>query len=565
MSSKTLRMLNAFERALLSDNGERHLQMLIRLSSRFLPIIPSLSKIHGLARNRDWKGLIEEADSLVSQKYETATLHFVANQIAALIRKLEDDFGLEPELTARLRFSQEYSRLRAFEQRFSAIRLEHSEPLNRARGAMAFLLSTGDVDMYGFPCIDHNRWMDRCDFPAGASLGVHGNATHVGRKIDSELTVSSRALDYAWRAITRNFHLLSRFLPRKGDFFCYDYDEARKNFINSVRIRDDNKMAFVPKTAKTHRVIAVEPTLNGYLQKGVDRLLRALLYRKTGIDLSDQTGNSKLAREGSLGGEDPYVTIDLSSASDSVTEVLCKEILPAEWYRLLSSIRSHQTEIDGRKVRLPSFATMGNGFCFPLETLVFCAFAMASGAKIGDFRVYGDDIIVRQSIAGPLISFLHSMGFEVNKKKTFLEGPFRESCGTDYFEGTDVRPYTQNSLFRKIEDIFVFLNQTNSGLRLWFFEEERGNVLNMIPPPLRFVVPHDDPSDSGIQLHYSERVRSDLTFYSKKLQKCVGPALRHRGRVDLRPYSEEAVVYAGLRFSARFTFRRETARSITLR
>lgn len=86
---------------------------------------------------------------------------------------------------------------------------------------------------------------------------------------------------------------------------------------------------------------------------------------------------------------------------------------------------------------------MGNGFCFPLETSIFAAACVAACKQAGapvDFRVYGDDIIVRQDVALVLNEILKSLGFRLNLSKSFIHGPFRESCGANWHGGQDVTP-----------------------------------------------------------------------------------------------------------------------------
>jgi hypothetical protein len=99
--------------------------------------------------------------------------------------------------------------------------------------------------------------------------------------------------------------------------------------------------------------------------------------------------------------------------------------------------------IDGKKHHYQLFCSMGNGFCFPLESLIFSAAVIAAhkhcGAKL-DYAVYGDDIIVRQSVALVVLECLFACGFRVNTSKTFIFGPFRESCGANWYGGLDVTP-----------------------------------------------------------------------------------------------------------------------------
>jgi hypothetical protein len=89
---------------------------------------------------------------------------------------------------------------------------------------------------------------------------------------------------------------------------------------------------------------------------------------------------------------------------------------------------------------------MGNGFTFELETLIFyviCAVCceLHGLTPRGAVHVYGDDLIIPTTVAGTALSLLKYLGFTPNAKKTFLSGVFRESCGGDYFEGADVRPF----------------------------------------------------------------------------------------------------------------------------
>lgn len=59
-----------------------------------------------------------------------------------------------------------------------------------------------------------------------------------------------------------------------------------------------NRITFVPKSAKIERTIAIEPTMNLYLQLGVDGYIRRRL-RRWGVDLDSQEKNQELARLGS--------------------------------------------------------------------------------------------------------------------------------------------------------------------------------------------------------------------------------------------------------------------------
>lgn len=235
-----------------------------------------------------------------------------------------------------------------------------------------------------------------------------------------------------------------------------------------------NRFTTVSKDATKDRGIAIEPSLNVFGQLAVGDLLKTRLLRRN-IDLRGtytdfhsytkdvfrelelsfgcarmgQDLHRREAREASRTGS--KATIDLSNASDTVCYNLVKLLLPDEWFTLLSSLRSPFTLFsptgkrkDRRWYRLEKFSSMGNGYTFELETLIFCALAHAVGCQIGsDSFVYGDDIIVPSDKARDVLAILRFCGLTPNERKTFVDPgcKFRESCGGDFLDGVDVRPF----------------------------------------------------------------------------------------------------------------------------
>jgi len=202
-----------------------------------------------------------------------------------------------------------------------------------------------------------------------------------------------------------------------------------------------NVMFTVPKKTDIDRVACKEPDLNMFIQKGVGDFFRKSL-RRVGINLNDQSINRSLARVGSITGD--LVTLDLSSASDSVTEGLVALFLPETWHTLLDAVRCHVTIIDGEEHQNQMFSSMGNGFTFELESLLFFtitkAVAYFTGTK-GSVSVYGDDIICPSDMSSLLIWCLSYFGFSTNEEKSCLEGASRESCGGHYWNGLDITPF----------------------------------------------------------------------------------------------------------------------------
>ena len=204
-----------------------------------------------------------------------------------------------------------------------------------------------------------------------------------------------------------------------------------------------NKVTTVPKNAKIDRVIAIEPDLNMYVQKGIGALIRSRLKR-VAVNLDDQTWNQRLAWEASKTGS--HATIDLSSASDTVSLKLVELLLPGDWFEAIKQSRSERGVMpDGELITYQKVSSMGNGFTFELESLIFWALcsSVISLLKPASRRlaVYGDDLIVPTDVAHTVLWLLRFIGFTPNQKKTFSTGPFRESCGKHYFLGTDVSPF----------------------------------------------------------------------------------------------------------------------------
>jgi len=213
-----------------------------------------------------------------------------------------------------------------------------------------------------------------------------------------------------------------------------------------------NRFTTVSKDATKDRGICIEPSVNIFLQLAVGGVIRDRL-RRVGIDLEEgQSVHKRVACDASNTGR--FATIDLSSASDTVCRNLVKLLLPGEWHDLLATLRSPLTRLrheGGGKPAwhyLEKFSSMGNGFTFELETLVFLSLAVETARELGvpsvvgrDIYVYGDDIIVPVEMADALISVLRWCGFATNRRKTYIRSAFKESCGGDYFLGSAVRPY----------------------------------------------------------------------------------------------------------------------------
>lgn len=199
----------------------------------------------------------------------------------------------------------------------------------------------------------------------------------------------------------------------------------------------------VPKDGTKFRGCCKEASIPITYQLAVGDLMKKRLHR-IGIDLRQgQDLHRKLAQRASV--DQSLATIDMSNASDTLCRVLPELCLPRGWFVLLDSLRAKNTQVKGRWYRLEKFSSMGNGFTFELETLIFATLARTVIAGEGGdpdlVRCYGDDLIVPSNHYRSVVAALRWFGFTPNMKKTFAEGPFRESCGGDFWDGVPVRAH----------------------------------------------------------------------------------------------------------------------------
>jgi hypothetical protein len=235
-----------------------------------------------------------------------------------------------------------------------------------------------------------------------------------------------------------------------------------------------NVLFTVPKKSDIDRVACKEPDINMFIQKGVGTFLRRRL-RKFGIDLNDQSRNRDLARQGSI--TNLLATLDLSSASDSVTTELVNLLLPTFWFTLLDASRCHVTIIDGEEHQNHMFSSMGNGFTFELESLLFFVLCKATAYFTGTrgvISVYGDDIICPAEMYHEVSWVLGYFGFILNMDKSFPDGPFRESCGGHYYLGDDITPFYIREPVARMDSLIDVANK----LREWSRLSPSLNLLN---------------------------------------------------------------------------------------
>lgn len=277
-----------------------------------------------------------------------------------------------------------------------------------------------------------------CRFGNGATFDLrHGN--NIPNKVKSRLSISRRCIPWAIKSIS-------------GD----EYIQYTTSSFDDLQPAESNRCVMVPKDAKVNRMISAEPTLNGFVQQGIGRFIRRRL-KLFGVDLNDQTINQSLASRAQKEG---LATIDLSSASDTLSISLVRLLLPSNWFELLDDVRSHKSSFEKKTYLLSKFSSMGNAFTFELETLIFWALTSSSvSTSESVVSVYGDDIICPQIDTPLVLIVLAWAGFSVNSAKSFTSGRFFESCGKHFFDGIDVTPIFQKEICTEPEHYIRLYNR----------------------------------------------------------------------------------------------------------
>jgi hypothetical protein len=388
---------------------------------------PRALTVHILVREKEYGQLF--ALKTDPQHYLTSDSFKLDNQVTEFLRKLQLDVpGIDRKKVALDAFYASERQCKRSNDHFH--RFQHGGPFEDPRELRldGFLSSCRKIidDVLGpIP-----QGLEIKHGP-GATFADRGKLSTVPDKMSSRPTITSsaRCLIPFWEETAWARALM----------------QERPTFSDPETVRG-NRFTTVPKDALKDRGICIEPSLNVSFQLSVGRLIKERLKRY-GMDLTyAQDVHRSLAMAASRTGE--AATIDLSNASDTVSVALVRLLLPPRWFDLLDSLRSTHTLIGGKWVKLEKFSSMGNGYTFELETLIFMALAYACALELGSsafpgkgIHVYGDDIIVPTDIAPTVIACLRFAGFTPNPRKTFLTGLFRESCGGDFFDGKPVRAH----------------------------------------------------------------------------------------------------------------------------
>lgn len=368
--------------------------------------------------------------------------------------------------------------------------------------------------------------VDKCGWGPGASFHLRGDDTSATNKFLRE------------RGITHDLYPLHAEIAS----FAWPTWEYHCRTTGGYSLVAGGYLTTVPKNAKVDRVIAIEPGINLWYQKAIGRLIRSRL-RRWGINLNSQEINQNLSRHASISGG--MATIDFSAASDTISRELVREVLPHTWFCLLDCVRSKNVQVEGAFIPLEKFSSMGNGFTFELESLIFAAaaFAVCEYLEIptDGISVYGDDVIIPCQALPLFQRFCDFIGFTVNTDKSHSSGYYRESCGSHWYNGFDVKPIFLKERIRNAEDVFKLANavrrlahrhNSHCGCDQRFYSCWTA-IRDRLPRTLWLAIP-EELGDGGFVVNFDEacppRARRSSGHDSSWLE---GFSVRHLHRVGI--------------------------------
>lgn len=378
-------------------------------------------------------------------------------------------------------------------------------------------------------------------FGPGRSVGLGSKPSLLYFKVgDSQQTAGSDFVR-SWYEVSTSYNAV-----------CEAAEMARKARHGRARVVEHGNLSFVPKSYSRKRIVVTEPSLNTYFQLGVGAVMERVLSYTFNIDFATQPSkNAELARLGSMTGE--YATMDLKQCSDYISLGLVEFLFPPSVVRWLKKLRTSRVRrtIPPIKGGEPTFefyelgmcGTMGNGFTFPLQTLLLSSLVSSTLDVLGiegEWGVFGDDIVVPSVAFNAVRNVLQTCGLKVNEEKSFASGSFRESCGSDWFRGTNVRgvylkdytspqdiasAFNRLALWGAVHDIDV------SGTLCLLLQIVDG-VIPIVPPDepvtagIRTPMPVVNPDEGGLWTYFPWRVKPSVFNTEPWLLYEVGAELR---------------------------------------
>lgn len=300
-----------------------------------------------------------------------------------------------------------------------------------------------------------------------------------------------------------------------------------------------SRMICVPKTSKAPRIIAAEPAEHQWCQQALWTFLRGQIKRTfigSFIDFSRQDLSAQLVVQASR--DRDLATVDLSDASDRLSCWTMERIFRKNHF-LLNALHAARTRtlrhIDGSFLKLRKFASQGTATTFPGQSLVFLCLALGACIKkerirkrdilkmVGKVRVYGDDIILPVDGYEDLKVAMHSLQLKINLNKSFVLGKFRESCGSDAYDGYDCTPVKPTTFSPDGPRSRLTLVEASNNLFKKGYWNASSRCLDLLPSTYRKRLRITGPRDCGFlgvtsflgssERHLQKRWNKDLQCF----------------------------------------------------
>lgn len=456
-----------------SRSSQESLEILGQLSEKCAELGGPLTRLlNQLVKNKDYNTLVAYE---IDYRDENLSVNdaIYARQILGFFQKLEFlELGFDRDAVAASRFVKSEricletnTRFELLHQHPNLVDADVMDVLYRSQRKIAAVLG---------PCPSLEQL--KFEYGSGANTNVKSALACPRAKLGAHLECSTNLLPHVAEFLSEvpalaAFHDTDPALVWRDPTVWYGRMNDTQLFHEDIYLYKctvnmaAGKVMFVSKNARTNRTIVIEPPLNTLFQKGVGTCMKEKLLA-SGINLYDQSINQKLALLGSVTGE--VATEDAKMASDCVARQLVWDQLPFDWASLCDKLRTPSVMLPdsvtqsiineermsgfmkvGRAHLLEKFSSMGCAFTFELESVLFYGLCFgvveALGLDTKMVSIYGDDMIVPSGAHSLLTKVLSFCGFSLNLEKSFAEGPFRESCGADYFHGFDIRPFYQKT------------------------------------------------------------------------------------------------------------------------
>lgn len=453
------------------------------------------------------EGLSVYRDPANAYEYSSTSVYrFKAHaQMDALLKKYRfaDDVYSDEELEAR-----SIDDFFKFQEEISSTHRTQS-PVVHAVLQRARKIARGILGKY-----EDSEMMTYCRFGTNSSIGCPLASAHLDIKLSKVEAFTGSSRIASW--FKKNVYDTDVLFRSMFDRFQKDYPNF---FEDNPYLRTESlRLQTVPKTWKINRVITPLALLDLFYSNGFGSYVASKLS-KIGLDISRlQQRHRRLVEKFSV--TRSHVTADLTRASDCITSWLLDSVLPRDWFTALKPILKNQLDYGDDRFYTSSVLPMGNGATFPIETLMFYCVLKAI-QELGNVRglisVYGDDVIYPSQMHKYVKAVFPLLGFKLNLEKTFNRAFFRESCGSDYYRGIDVRPFYfkgESRLLSKTKLVAEIYKAINGLHERWEWVELKHTFralfieLIMLTDGV-FRVPPSYPSTSGVKVRRPDELPTE--------------------------------------------------------